>query len=160
MFYKRTPLDSKEKSRYGRVYVLRFELEDTIVWKVGMTRSDRSLDRMLEILRSFFITYRYIPKVTMRRDKKVIVPLLVEQHMHDALEDYSYTFDKKFDGCTEFFSDLDEDILLDYLDSFRYETLLEERTTIGLEDFEEISKEIRLLTDNERDLDPEDKLPF
>ena len=96
----------------------------------------------------------------MRRDKKVIVPLLVEQHMHDALEDYSYTFDKKFDGCTEFFSDLDEDILLDYLDSFRYETLLEERTTIGLEDFEEISKEIRLLTDNERDLDPEDKLPF
>ena len=160
MFYKRTPLDSKEKSRYGRVYVLRFELEDTIVWKVGMTRSDRSLDRMLEILRSFFITYRYIPKVTMRRDKKVIVPLLVEQHMHDALEDYSHTFDKKFDGCTEFFSDLDEDILLDYLDSFRYETLLEERTTIGLEDFEEISKEIRLLTDNERDLDAEDKLPF
>ena len=41
----------------GRVYVFKFELEDTVVYKVGMCHSDRTVDRFMEVLRSYFQTY-------------------------------------------------------------------------------------------------------
>lgn len=104
---------------YGRVYVFRIALLDgTILHKVGMCSSARSIDRMMEVLRSFFIAYRYVPMCTLRKDKKTKIPLLLEKHMHEVLDEFSYKFDKKFDGSTEFFKDLDEDVLLDYLKDF------------------------------------------
>ena len=121
--------NSKPSDGYGRVYVLKVTLQDgTILHKVGMCKSARSIDRMMEILRSFFTTFRYVPNCELRKDKKVVVPLLVEQHMHKVLEDYSYTFDTKFDGSTEFFSDIDEEVLLEYLTNFDYRVILQGRT--------------------------------
>lgn len=111
-----TKVKKAKSDGYGRVYVHKFELEDgPVLWKVGMCESNRTLDRLMEVLRSFFITYRYIPKTRLRKDKKTLVPKLLEKHMHEVLADYKYSFDKKFDGHTEFFIDLDETVLLDYL---------------------------------------------
>jgi hypothetical protein len=85
-FYKRNT-EECIKDQYGRLYVLRFELDSgEIVWKVGMCNTDRTLDRMMEVLRSFFKVYRYVPRVTLRKDKKVVTPLLVEKYMHGLLE--------------------------------------------------------------------------
>lgn len=104
---------------YGRVYVFRMELIDgTVLHKVGMCSSARSTDRLFEVLRSFFNVYRYVPVATIRKDRKCLVPELVEKHMHSALAEYSHNFDKKFDGCSEFFSDIDEEVLLDYIGGY------------------------------------------
>ena len=119
----------KKTHTHGRVYVFKFTLDDgTILHKVGMCHSPRSIDRMFEVLRGFFTVFRYSPKCELRKDKKVLVPHLVEKHLHYLLEEMSYSFDKKFDGSTEFFSDIDEEALLDYLDTFQYIDLLEGKT--------------------------------
>ena len=128
-----------KKSKEGRIYVLRVTLScGTVVHKVGMTHSDRATDRMMEILRSFFSTYRYVPMCELKRDKQIQVPRLVETHLHQILDEWSYTFDKKFGGSTEFFYDLDETVLLDYLDNFDYRDLLTGRTVMKEGDLADI----------------------
>lgn len=113
---RRNRPSNKPVDKYGRVYVYTIELGDgTRLWKVGMCSSDRTVDRMFEVLTSFFKVYRYVPTTRLRLDKKTLVPRLLEKHIHRLLEEYNYRFDKKFDGNTEFFSDLDEGALLDYL---------------------------------------------
>lgn len=125
--------------QYGRLYVFKITLDSgEIVHKVGMCFSDRATDRMLEVLRSFYMVYRYVPRCEIRRDKKVLVPKLVEKHMHDLLEELSYTFDKSFDGCTEFFNDVDEEPLLEYLDSFEYREMLAGKIEMKTEDLDAI----------------------
>ncbi len=120
-----------QKSKYGRLYVFKFTLDNNIVvHKVGMCHSARALDRMMEVLRGFFKAYRYVPRCELRRDKKILIPRLVEKHMHGLLEEWSHTFDKKFDGSTEFFFNLDEEALLEYLDDFTYNELLVGKTVM------------------------------
>ena len=115
-----------KKSEFGRVYVFRITLScDKIIWKIGMCHSDRATDRMFEVLRSFFQVHRYSPKCELKRDKKVLIPRLVEKHMHSLLDELKYTPSKPSDGSGEFFHNLDEDVLLDYLDNFTYEALLQ-----------------------------------
>ena len=147
---------------YGRLYVLKFELDNgDVIHKVGMCNSNRTLDRMMEITRSFFLTYRYIPRITMRKDKKVVAPLLVEQHMHEILDEHSYTFEKKFDGSTEFFKDLDESVLLDYLDDFDYTELLRGKDQMKLDDYEAITIELKKLNKCSKSKEKHsDELPF
>ena len=141
-------------SKLGKLYVLRFELDDGIVLhKVGMCHTDRTEDRMMEILRSFFMVYRYIPRVTLRKNLTTIVPLLVEQHMHSLLEEWSYSFDKKFDGYKEFFMGLDEQVLLTYLGDFPYNELLQV-DSMKIDDYETIGEHLRVLGD------PQDNLQF
>lgn len=136
-----TPRSSVDP-RYGRVYVLRFTLSSgKIVHKVGMCRSARSTDRLFEITRSFFNVYRYSPQVVMKRDRKVIVPLLVEKHLHSILAEWHYTFDKKFGGSTEFFENIDEEILLDYIDNWDYTELLRSEESMRSSDYEDIVEE-------------------
>lgn len=138
---------------------MKITLDDgEIVHKVGMCRSARSNERMMEILYGFFKQYRYVPRCELRRDKKVLIPHLVEKHMHRLLEEYSYRFDKKFDGSTEFFRDLDEDVLLDYLDSFTYNILLQV-DSLSIDEYESISKAIKIDSKEPRS-DSSDKLPF
>ena len=138
------------KSKYGRLYVLRITLDTgKIVHKVGLCYSDRSVDRMMEVLRSFFSTYRYIPMCVLKRDKKVLIPDLVEKHMHELLAEWSYQFDKKFNGSTEFFENLDEEVVLKYLDSFEYTRLLENKTTIKESHLDRIREVLTLDTQEE-----------
>jgi hypothetical protein len=162
-FYKRNT-EECIKDQYGRLYVLRFELDSgEIVWKVGMCNTDRTLDRMMEVLRSFFKVYRYVPRVTLRKDKKVVTPLLVEQYMHGLLEEYAYTFDKKFDGSTEFFTDLDESLLLDFITDFSYGDLLASQgNSMKTVDYEMIREEMALIRSCKPRLasSSSDELPF
>ena len=154
MFFRKKT-ESENIDGYGRLYVMRFEFPDGLVLhKVGMCNTNRTLDRMMEILRSFFVVNRFIPNVKIRKDKKVVVPLLVEQHMHSLLEEFSFEFDDKFDGSTEFFYDLDEEAVLDYLDSFDYRELMKGVTKMKVEDLEAIKKEIDPV------IDDNDELPF
>ncbi len=161
-FFKRDKDLDESVSRYGRLYVIRFTLSDgTILHKVGMVKSPRSVDRMMEILRSFFMTYRYIPQCELRKDKKVVAPLLIEQHMHELLEDYSYKFNKQFDGYTEFFYDLDECILLDHLDNLDYRDVLEAKgSSMNKEDYDAISDELKRTVYKDSQPQEGDKLPF
>lgn len=130
---------TKKRGGAGRVYVLRMVLVDgTVVHKVGMCHSSRSTDRMLEVLRGFHNTYRYVPMCELRRDRQYEVPLLVEKHLHSLLEELSHKFDKKFDGSTEFFSGLDEGMLLDYIDEFTERDLLKGATTMSIANYEAI----------------------
>ena len=129
----------KKRGGPGRVYVLKFHLKDGLVlWKIGMCHSSRSTDRMMEVLRGFHNTYRYVPMCELRRDRAYEVPLLVEKHLHGLLSDLSYKFDKKFDGSTEFFSGLDEGMLLDYIDEFTERDLLVGETSMVIADYDAI----------------------
>ncbi len=160
MFFSREDLDPIDDG-YGRIYVLRFELEcGTIVHKLGMCSSNRSTKRMMEILESFFKVYRYVPNVRMRRDKKVIVPRLVEKYMHEDLEELSYSFDKKFGGSTEFFIGVDEDLLLDYLDNFDYTVLLKGVMSMNTDDYAAITEYLGNLPDKSDNNTSSDDLPF
>jgi len=153
-FSTKTGKVKKPKDGKGRVYVLQFTLWDgTVLHKVGMCHSSRSADRMMEVLTSFHNTYRYVPLCRLRRDREYEVPLLVEKHLHELLDDLKYKFDKKFDGSTEFFSDLDESILLDYIDEFVETDLLKGKKSMVIKDYEAITK---LSTKP----DDTDKIPF
>ena len=115
-----------KNQEFGRVYIFRITLScGKIIHKVGMCYSDRATDRMFEVLRSFFQVHRYSPKCELKRDKKVLAPRLVEKHMHSLLDEWKYTPNKPSAGSTEFFHNLDEEVLLDYLDNFTYEALLQ-----------------------------------
>lgn len=124
---------------YGRVYVMKFILDDgTIIHKIGMCHSDRTTDRMMEVLRSFFIKYRYVPRSSIRKNVKTLVPYLLEKHMHELLDKWKYRFDKDIDGNTEMFHNLDEEVVLDYLDNFDYKELLCGKTTMDTDDYDNI----------------------
>jgi len=124
---KRREIETENSDPYGRIYVIKMVLKDgTEVHKVGMvntSNTSRVTDRMMEILRSFFTVYRYVPYAELRRSKKVRIPYIVENYLHKVLADTKYTFDKKFSGSTECF-EIDEDSFLEYLDQWDYKELL------------------------------------
>lgn len=149
-FYSTKTGRTKKPTGKGRVYVLRFTLEcGTVVHKVGMCHSPRSTDRMMEVLSGFHKTFRYIPMCKLRRDREYGVPLLVEKHLHELLSDLKYKFDKKFDGSTEFFSGLDEDMLLDYIDNFVETDLLQGKDSMPIKEYDAICATTRITNDTE-----------
>lgn len=146
----------KDDTALGRLYVFRLGLRTgKTVWKVGITNSDRSLDRMMEVLRSFFSVYRYVPETELRRDKALQLPHLVEKHLHNLLkeEGLHYPLDSKVSGYTEFFTGIDEKELLDYIDNFDYIELLRGKKEMPTKDLEAIRKVLEVPL-------PEGELPF
>ncbi len=93
---------------------------------------------MLSVLESFFDKFRYIPHCKIRRDKVTIAPFAMESHLHKILEDYRYIFDKKFSGYTEFFTDIDEEVLLEYIDDLQDIDLLDLHQDMLITEFEAI----------------------
>jgi len=128
-----------KKDTEGRVYVFEFILSNAIVYKVGICHTDRVVDRFMEVLKGFFTVYRYVPEARVLKYKKFPKPLLVEKHLHTELEEYRYKFSKKFSGSTEFFTDIDIDYLLEYIEEFRYEELLK-CTEIATKDYNSIKE--------------------
>jgi hypothetical protein len=123
----------------GRVYVLQITLDDgELVHKVGMCHSPRSTDRMMEILRSWFTQYRYVPLTRLRLDFETGVPLLVEKHMHDVLSDWQWVPDKKVDGGQEMFKGLDEVEVIRYIKEFDYSVLLKGKVEMDSDDYKYI----------------------
>ena len=110
----------------GRLYVIKMVLPDgLIVHKVGMTKSDRATDRMMEILRSWFVKYRFSPYSELRLDMECNYPAELEKHIHQVLGHSRFEPSHKVDGGTEMFVDIDEVRLIHYLRNFN-SNLLEE----------------------------------
>lgn len=131
-----------DENQVGRVYVIRLVTEDgEVVHKIGMTNTPRSADRMMEILRSWFMAFRYVPTARLKLDKETGVPLLLEKHMHELLADLRWNPSKKVDGGTEMFTDVDEEAVLEYLRNFDYRELLKV-TKIKSKDYDWIIKEL------------------
>jgi len=117
---------------YGRLYAIKLTFPgDLIVYKVGMTESDRSANRMMEILRSWFMAYRFIPHTELKLDREVLDPRGMEKTAHKVLEDFRWIPDKKVDGGTEMFTGLDEVRLLHFLRHLEVHTDTDHINTIG-----------------------------
>lgn len=103
----------------GRIYVIRMELPDgLIIHKIGMCNSDRSVDRMLEILRSWFMRFRFIPYCQLKLDMQTNYPKELESHIHQILKHKQFVPHMKVEGGTEMFHGLDEFRVLHYLRTF------------------------------------------
>jgi len=98
------------------VYIMKFVLEDgSTLYKIGVTHYKREVERMLEILKSFFVKYRYTPMCKLMRFKRFTNAYSTEKILHQDLANYKFTFDKPFSGSTEFFTGLDEvDLIAKY----------------------------------------------
>ena len=99
------------KDKKGIVYVLYLWHEDEIVVKIGVT-GRRVEDRAVEILLSYFHSYRVFPKTYPRRFRKTEVMYEKEAMLHRYFGEYRYRFEKDFNGSTEFFSGIEEEELL------------------------------------------------
>jgi hypothetical protein len=97
----------------GYVYVLEMILEcGTVVYKVGVT-AQTVVRRMMGILESFHIAYGYIPKTRIVHWEATKHHYRVEGNIHKMLENNRYDFNEVFSGHTEFFTNIEESVLLD-----------------------------------------------
>ena len=97
----------------GRVYVVKLILpDDTVVHKVGMCNSSRSADRMMEILKSWFNAYRFVPYAELRLDLQCHEPEKLEKYIHRILKPVAFEPSKKVNGGTEMFTDVNESKLI------------------------------------------------
>jgi len=93
------------------LYVMKFILDDgRTVHKIGITCVN-PVDRMLQVLRSFFMAYRYMPRASIKRFRKVDNHFGKETELHHEFAGYKCVFDKVFDGHTECF-EVDEALIL------------------------------------------------
>ena len=108
-----------ERRDVGRIYVMRMELPDgLIVHKIGIVNTDRTLDRMMEILRSWFSRFRFVPYTELRLDMSTSYPKQLEAHIHNMLQHKRFTPHMKVNGGTEMFCDIDEFRVLHYIRTF------------------------------------------
>jgi len=97
------------------VYILKVQLATgQVLYKIGVSKEKRHMDRMMEVLKDFFIKYRYVPFTSMKRFRVFPDAYEVERILHQRYKEYKYTFDKKFCGCTEFFTIGNEEDLLEF----------------------------------------------
>jgi hypothetical protein len=100
----------------GRVYVIKMIMPDsTVIHKIGMCHSNRATDRMMEILRSWFNTYRFVPYTELRLDMETGRPLEIEAHIHKCLGHKQYDPEHRVSGGTEMFVDIDEFRVIQHL---------------------------------------------
>lgn len=83
-----------------------------------MTNSDRATDRMMEILRSWFTRFRFVPYAELRLDMETSYPKELESHIHRILAHRRFHPHMKVDGGTEMFIGIDEFRVLHYLRAF------------------------------------------
>lgn len=105
-----------KRQSIGRIYVIRLNLPDgTTVHKIGMCYSPRSTDRMMEVLRSWFIKYRFVPYAELKLDMACQQASSLESYIHKILEPNAFIPNEKVDGGTEMFIDVNEERLLWFL---------------------------------------------
>lgn len=110
-FFKRQDL--------GRLYVIRMTMPGgEVVHKIGMTHSNRATDRMMEILRSWFNQFRFVPHSELRLDMECSNPAELETYIHHLLAPNQFIPTHKVSGGTEMFVDLNELRLINYLKSY------------------------------------------
>jgi hypothetical protein len=102
-----------------RVYVIKIVLPgDTVVHKIGMTNTPRSVDRMMEILRSWFMAYRFVPYAELRLDMECRDAYKLEQYIHKILSNNRFEPDLKVDGGTEMFIGINELRVIQFLKAY------------------------------------------
>ncbi len=92
--------------------------DDTVVHKIGICNSNRATDRMMEILRSWFTKFRFVPYSELKLDMECQDPLKLEQFIHWILVDNRFEPNHKVEGGTEMFIDLDELRVIWFLRSY------------------------------------------
>ena len=103
----------------GRLYVMRMVLpDDTVVHKIGICNSNRATDRMMEILRSWFSYFRFVPYTELKLDMKCHNPKALESYIHKILRDVTFEPNHKVEGETEMFIEVNEPRLLWFLRSY------------------------------------------
>ncbi|NOQ48134.1 MAG: hypothetical protein GQ576_03190 [Methanococcoides sp.] len=89
--------------------------DGTIVHKIGMCNTDRSTDRMMELLRSWFMKFRFVPYTELKLDMETGRPFEIENHIHKILEHKKFAPSEKVSGGTEMFVGINEFRVLQYL---------------------------------------------
>lgn len=92
--------------------------DGVVVHKIGMCKSNRSTDRMMEILRSWFTKFRFVPYTELRLDMETNYPVELEAHIHRVLDHKQFIPHMKVEGRTEMFTDIDEFRVLHYIRTF------------------------------------------
>lgn len=97
----------------GRIYVIKIVLPESFtVYKIGMCNSDRSTDRMMEILRSWFVNYRFVPYTELKLDMKCDNAGKLEKYLHKVFQIFEFEPNYPVQGHTEMFTGLNEQRLL------------------------------------------------
>lgn len=86
------------------------------LYKIGKSSGKNSVDRMLQLMRSHFMSYRYSPFITIKRDRATDDAFGIENKLHKKFKDCKYYFDKPIDGKEEYFVIDREDELLKFYD--------------------------------------------
>jgi len=124
----------------GRIYVIKVTLpDDTVVYKIGMCNSGRSTDRMMEILRSWFTKYRFVPYTELKLDMETNKPKELESHIHKVLAHKQFIPNEKVSGGTEMFVEIDEFRVIHYLRAFN-ESLFDTPLNLSNEDYKHLGK--------------------
>lgn len=107
------------KKDIGRVYVIKMILPGhLVVHKIGMCHSARSLDRMMEVLRSWFCSYRFVPYSELKMDLECNDPKKLEAYIHRVLDKHRFEPNYKVEGYTEMFTDINELRVITHLRQF------------------------------------------
>jgi len=104
-----------------RVYIIKQRLHDdniNAIFKVGKSSGKNSVDRMMQLVRSYFMKYRYTPEFVLKRDRECQNAFAIETQLHQEFSQFRYYHDKAIDGKDEWFY-MREDLLLR-----RYDELL------------------------------------
>ena len=89
----------------SRLYVLDIELPSGMkVIKIGKSSGHSSLDRMLQIQRSYYHSYRTTFICNIKRDRKCEDVFKYETELHRFFSEFSYKAKVAFDGSTELFA--------------------------------------------------------
>lgn len=94
-----TSLDSLPQDR-GIVYLLDIEVDGKHVTKIGMSKRLVE-ERVVEILTSYFKSYRYFPYCKPMKFTKTLDPLAKEQMLLEYFKEYKYESLLSFSGCRE-----------------------------------------------------------
>ncbi len=110
----------------GRIYVIKMVLPGNyVVHKIGITNSNRATDRMMEILRSWFTKFRFVPYSELRLDMECHNPEYLEQYIHRILRVNQFIPSEKVSGGTEMFVDLDENRVITFLKAYNNSSYIE-----------------------------------
>lgn len=105
-----------ERKDIGRIYVIKMVLPDgDVIHKIGMCKSARSTDRMMEILRSWFMAFRFVPYTELRLDMHTHKPKEIEAYIHRILDHKRYRPAHDVSGHTEMFAGINEFRVIQFL---------------------------------------------
>lgn len=112
MAFLKTDKNNVEKEAAGILYILVMEIDGTAVYKIGVTQR-KIEERVVEILASFFKSYRYFPWTRPKRFKSTSNVYSKEALLHRYYKKYKYTPEHVFGGSSEFFTGIELDELVD-----------------------------------------------